>query len=226
MPGVVKLHLGCGQRYLHGYVNIDFPDSEHTVQAGLRADQHADITLISYPAASIDEIRLHHVFEHFDRPMALALLCRWRDWLKIGGLLRIETPDALACSKVLASPLCTFDKKQQVIRHMFGSHEAAWAVHRDGWYVQKFQLTLTTLGFNGLRFRKNHWGSLKNIEVWATKSAEGISAPEYCRRVKRLLTLSTVRVKTRHPGVPEGSELELLDVWMNLWEQAYERCAD
>ena len=29
---MTRLHLGCGTRYLDGYVNIDYPPSEHTVR--------------------------------------------------------------------------------------------------------------------------------------------------------------------------------------------------
>ena len=79
-----KLHLGCGQRYLEGYVNIDFPAAEHTVQEQSVADRHADLLCLSYPAGSIDEIRLHHVFEHFDRHTACALMASWQSWLKVG----------------------------------------------------------------------------------------------------------------------------------------------
>src|SRR5512139_881733 len=102
---MTKLHLGCGTRYLDGYVNIDHPPSEHTVQHALVADRYADINDLHYPAGEIDEVRLHHVFEHFPRQIALALLCRWTDWLKPGGLLRIETPDAMASAWALISPL-------------------------------------------------------------------------------------------------------------------------
>lgn len=101
---MTKLHLGCGRRYLEGYINIDYPLGEQTVQTDLVADKYEDITRLSYPTDSIDEIRLHHVFEHFTRTDALALLCRWREWLKPGGLLRIETPDARAGCKLIASP--------------------------------------------------------------------------------------------------------------------------
>ena len=61
----MKLHLGCGQQYFEGYRNIDFPLTQHTVQTKSVADEHADLTSLRYPAGSIDEIRLHHVFEHF-----------------------------------------------------------------------------------------------------------------------------------------------------------------
>src|SRR5712691_2949381 len=130
----MKLHLGCGHYYLEGYVNVDYPPADHSVQKTLRADLFRDLTTLSYPRGTVEEIRLHHVFEHFSRPVALALLCRWRDWLAPGGKLRIETPDLKASAWLLVSPFVCYEDKQEVIRHLFGSHEAHWAVHWDGWY--------------------------------------------------------------------------------------------
>ena len=128
----MKLHLGCGQYYLEGYVNVDYPASEHQVQKSLRADLFRDLSTLTYPGASVEEVRLHHVFEHFSRPVALALLCRWRDWLVPGGTLRIETPDLMASARLLVWPWVKYEKKQEVIRHLFGSHEAHWAIRTDG----------------------------------------------------------------------------------------------
>ncbi len=217
----MKLHLGCGRRYLEGYVNIDFPVTEQSVQTDLKADIYKDITLLSYPPYSIGEIRLHHVFEHFPRPIALALLCRWRDWLKMGGLLRIETPDATASFKLLTSPFNSFNVKQQVMRHLFGSHEAGWAVHWDGWYKKRLEITLNTLGFGNLQFKKNKWGNLRNIEVFAVKTGQHLGLPDYTPLVKGLLMMSTIRVHTQDRNVAEGSEAEMLEVWLKMWNEAY-----
>ena len=89
----MKLHLGCGQRYLDGYTNIDFPSTEHTVQTVSVADEFHNLFELLYKQKTIDEIRLHHVFEHFDRATACAFMVGWNSWLKIGGNLRIEVPD-------------------------------------------------------------------------------------------------------------------------------------
>jgi hypothetical protein len=220
---IVKLHLGCGRHYFPGYLNIDYPPSEQTVQSDLVADQFDDITKLSYPKSSVREIRLHHVFEHFSRSVALALLCRWRDWLEPGGLLRIETPDVMASVKLLTSPFYSFDNKQQVMRHLFGSHEARWAFHCDGWYKDKFSMTLTKLGFHKLAFASNKWGMLRNIEVCAYKTENDFTY-DYLRGVVReLLTYSTIRVSCSDKRSLKGSELKMLNVWIDMWEEAY-RC--
>jgi predicted SAM-dependent methyltransferase len=216
----MKLHLGCGQRYLDGYVNIDYPPEKHTVME-FKVDEYADITKLSYPHESIDEIRLHHVFEHFSRPVALALLCRWRDWLKVGGILRIETPDLMKSVFMLANPLLSFDTKQQVVRHLFGSHEADWAVHWDGWYEEKYRRYFGNLGFDRLTINRKVWGPLRNIEVIGYKGSKKMTYSQYKKIARELLTLSTVRVKTKDPNVPEGSEILTLAVWEKQWNSYY-----
>lgn len=216
----MKLHLGCGKTYLSGYVNVDYPPTEHAVEADIRADLYADIKTLSYPPSSIEEIRLHHVFEHFTRPVALALLCRWRDFLKPGGLLRIETPDAEANFRAFLSPFLGFAEKQPILRHLFGSHEAHWAVHCDAWYKKKFEVTLTALGFDRLKFTKTRYGRLRNIEVYAWKSAQNLGPEEYFAIVNNLLDMSTVRVCT---NLPENldSEPKLLKAWLDIWQDTY-----
>ena len=89
----MKPHLGCGERYINGYINIDFPSESRTVMDTSKADIHTNILELNYSLESIDEIRLHHVFEHFTRPVASALIAGWYSWLKPGGKMHIEVPD-------------------------------------------------------------------------------------------------------------------------------------
>jgi len=69
----MKLHLGCGQRYFEGYLNIYFPSSCYTMHDKSFTDQRVDILALRYPLGSIDEVRLHHVFEHSPNPILLLL---------------------------------------------------------------------------------------------------------------------------------------------------------
>lgn len=206
-----KLHLGCGQIYLKGYINIDYPKINQNVQK-VKADHYKDITKLNFSKNSIDEIRLHHVFEHFDRPTALALLCCWREWLKPNGLLHIETPDAMASYKILVSPKLNYSNKQQVIRHLHGSHEAKWAIHKDGWYKEKYLYTLKKLGYENIQFRYNKWGHLRNIEVFAYRSNKNMTFLKYQKLSKEILVDSTIRVAG-------GAENKLLKHWLKVWDK-------
>lgn len=141
----MKLHLGCGEKYLDGYINIDYPPSKHSV-IKVRADVYHDVRTLSYPEHSIDEIRSHHLFEHFLRADAIALLMRWRRWLKPGGKLMIETPDFLSCAALYANAV-TQKRRMEIGRHMMGSEEAGWAIHYDFWDAPKFKYVFRACGF-------------------------------------------------------------------------------
>jgi hypothetical protein len=181
-----------------------------------------DLTTLNYPAKSIEEIRLHHVFEHFPRPVALALLCRWRDWLVPSGRLRVETPDLKASARLLVSRFTSYDEKQEVIRHIFGSHEADWAVHWDGWYAERFERTLGRLGYDIESIETSKWERLRNVEVIARKGTAAFRIGDYRAAAAELLRLSTIksRVGNRSSGL-STSEDEMLAVWMSMWERTY-----
>ena len=141
----MRLHLGCGERRLAGYHNVDFAGDNHTV-LNPAADEFADITALHYPAASVEEIRLHHVFEHFSRADSVALLLVWQSWLQPGGTVRIEVPDFAASARA-ALGLMTGRRRQAVaIRHIFGSQEAGWADHKTGYTAATLRDLLSRCG--------------------------------------------------------------------------------
>ena len=216
---MLKLHLGCGRKYLEGYINIDYDTSSHTVQDNLVADRYCDIVGLEYSSNEVDEIRLHHVFEHFSRPVALALLCRWRDWLTPRGMLRIETPDLMRAARRLSWPFVSYTERQQIVRHLFGSHEANWAAHWDGWYKGRFERVLEALGFRDLKFAFTRWGALHNIEVHAKRGAQDFSFDGYKTVVTALLSDSLIRKVEM--GKIGQSEKMLLQVWIDEWESTY-----
>ena len=95
----LRLHLGCAAEHLDGYLNLDYSPAHYNVMQ-VRADAYADILRLQFPPESVDEIRLHHGFEQFNRVTALAMLIRWHRWLKAGGLLHLETSDLIGCAKL------------------------------------------------------------------------------------------------------------------------------
>lgn len=168
--GNLRLHLGCGEKIFKGYINIDFPQKQHNILK-VKADFSVDIRDLSFPPECIDEIRLHHVFEHFGRVEALSLLIKWHSWLKIGGLLRIETPDIIGSAKTLISK-APWDIKMATIRHLAGDQTAPWGYHVDHWSEDRFRHTLENLGFTPITTISCSWKHkpfLSNVEVFATK---------------------------------------------------------
>jgi hypothetical protein len=167
----LRLHLGCGEQRFEGYVNVDYPADRHNVMT-VRPDLEADLVELSFPDDSVDEIRLHHVFEHFSRVVALGLLIRWRQWLKAGGLLVIETPDFLATA--LAAAQTAGADRMAFVRHLEGDQAMAWAYHVGQWYPERFERTLSALGYGAIAIEETsterwHRIGLRNVTASARK---------------------------------------------------------
>lgn len=167
----LRLHLGCGEQRFDAYVNIDYPPAHHNVM-NVQPDAYANILKLDFPANSIDEVRLHHVFEHFNRVTALAMLIRWHVWLKEGGQLRIETPDLLGSAKTLTSWRSTWKMKMAAARHLAGDQAASWGYHLDHWFPERYERTLRRLGFEKIKVRASKWKHephLANVEATGIK---------------------------------------------------------
>lgn len=212
----MKLHLGCGQIYLEGYVNIDYPLSEHSVQEKSVADEFADLTALKYAPESIDEVRLHHVYEHFPRTVAVALLASWHSWLKKGGRVHIEVPDFAATANLALDSSLTDRDRKAAIRHIFGSNEAAWAVHYDGWTEERLKELFRIFGFKTERVERNSYLATRNIEV-ITRKIKKTSPKQRLRQVARdYLRQFTVN--------DSDFETRLLDIWMDDFNQQLDKC--
>lgn len=188
----VRLHLGCGEQYLEDYTNIDYPGTEHSVM-NVKADEYADITILQYAPNSVDEIRLHHVFEHFQRTTALGLLIRWHEWLKPGGKLVIETPDLEGSAKIFLSNQ-PWEIKAATVRHLAGDHSDKWAIHVDHWSSERFQHTLKALGFADVQTTASNWAHppyLANVTAVATKG-KNLTRDELLLAADSILWESTV----------------------------------
>lgn len=209
MEEPLKLHLGCGERYLDGYRNIDFPPSEHAVQTQTRVDEYADIRELAYPYASVAEVRLHHVFEHFSRPVALALLSAWNAWLEPGGALRIEVPDFDRTARRVLRPFASEERRGVALRHIFGSQEAAWAFHLEGWSGKRLEKTAEAFGFSVLERRKSRYKGTYNVDLSFRRTAELTVAEARSAARERL---------SKYLVDASSTEMRILAVWMTAYE--------
>jgi hypothetical protein len=211
----MKLHLGCGQKRLDGYVNIDFPASEHTVQTERVADLYADLTGLRYPLGSLSEVRLHHVFEHFPRPRAMALAAAWASWLEPGGLLWIEVPDFERAARRSLAWWRSRRERRTALRHLHGSHEASWAVHWEGWTPSSLRQLLGGSGFGRVEVERTSWGPLDNLTVKAIRNG----AP-----ANRSVCESAVATLLEDYLVDASAiERRLHGVWMDAWREQADR---
>jgi predicted SAM-dependent methyltransferase len=90
----VRLHIGCGEKYIPGFVHIDvrkFPHIDHVASAE---------KLTMFADDSVDLIYCAHILEHFPRAKTSEVLAEWRRVLRPGGTLRLAVPDFEALSEV------------------------------------------------------------------------------------------------------------------------------
>ena len=89
--GRIKLHLGCGNVHLPGFVNVD-------INPGEAVDLVCDIRQLPYEANSVQEIYACAVIEHFGRREWESVLAHWVSLLSKGGIIRISTTDFESCA--------------------------------------------------------------------------------------------------------------------------------
>jgi hypothetical protein len=212
-PAEAHVHLGCGDVRLPGYLNVDLPPAQGVASGTSRPDVEADVLSVACPARSLAEVRLHHLFEHFDRATALALLLRWYGWLRPGGYVTIETPDFEACVDGFAGR--TPQQQSVILRHVFGSQEAPWAEHLDGWSPRRFREVLGELGFVGVqtsRTDSDELGLLANVVAVAHRPQDGGLAPS--EQHERALALLRRSMNGENP-----TEEKLFERWRARFEE-------
>jgi len=134
----MKLHLGCGRRYIPGFVHIDVVDHPHV-------DHVSSIDNLSFlQDGSVDLIYNCHVLEHFKRREVARVLAEWYRVLAPGGRLRISVPDFAA--------LCEIYNRTQdlglVIGPIFGRQDYLYNIHYNLFDFDTLKNLLERVGFS------------------------------------------------------------------------------
>jgi len=118
----LKLNLGCGDKILPGYVNVDVVEA----RAGMKPDVICDLhDLVPFADASAEEILSVHVVEHFWRWEIRDVLKEWVRVLKPGGRMVVECPNLeSACRTFLENP-------QQNAREDQAGQRTMWVFYGD-----------------------------------------------------------------------------------------------
>lgn len=152
-PPTTRLNLGCGDKILEGYVNIDAAPSRR----GLKPDLICDLRAITLPANHADEVLSVHVIEHFWRWEALDVLREWLRVLRPGGTMILECPNLIAaCEALLRDPVAGSQPDQRGQRTMWVFYgDPAWQdplmVHRWGYTPESLAALMREAGLINVR---------------------------------------------------------------------------
>ena len=134
----IKLHLGCFDRKIYGYINID-------VRQDVKPDVVDDVFELSkFEKESIDVIYVCHVLEHATREASKKALTRWNELLKPNGVLRVAVPDLAAIFEYYNET-----KDLKAISHLlYGSQRHPYDLHYTGWDEETLTKDLLEAGFS------------------------------------------------------------------------------
>lgn len=149
--GVTKLNLGCGDKPLEGFINVDLFE-----QACV--DEVFSLDEIPYADHSVDEIVSVHSLEHIPRPRAEQAIKEWARVLKKGGKLSLKVPDLEECCRMFVEKP---DEQESWYQHtLYGVqdfrdvHDAPFKdkvnygqIHYTGFTKARLKKLLTEAGF-------------------------------------------------------------------------------
>jgi len=141
MTDVVKLNLGCYDKKIPNFVNVD-------IRPETGCDVIDDIfKLEKFEKSSADLIYACHSLEHADYEEAEAALRRWFDVLRPGGTLRLAVPDMEAHFAHYY-----YHRDLRLLHSTFwGSQRHSYDYHKNGWDFKKLEEDLSAVGFANIR---------------------------------------------------------------------------
>ena len=133
----MKLHLGCGKRFIPGFVHVDIVNYDHIDY--LTSIDRLDV----FQDNSVELIYNCHVLEHFHRSKVGKVLKEWYRVLKPGGILRTSVPDFEALCELY------MNKKDLslVIGPLIGRQNYLYNIHYNIFDYSSLKKELLTAGF-------------------------------------------------------------------------------
>lgn len=149
----MKLHLGCGKRYIPGFVHVDAVDYPHV-------DHVTTIDNLSFiPDDSIELIYNCHVLEHFKRRDVGRVLSEWFRVLRPGGVLRVSVPDFASLCEVYQRE----NNLAQVIGALFGRQDYLYNIHYNVFDFSSLSTDLDAAGFTNIK--RYNWRETEHADV-------------------------------------------------------------
>lgn len=143
-----KIHLGCGEKRLPGFINIDARETPCV-------DMVCDIHNLPFPANSIETIYMCHSLEHLFMHDVQLILSMLFNMLIPSGLLYISVPDFSILSSLYLSgrvPLAS------IVRAVHGGQEYPGNTHYMSYDFDLLSVLLRRSGFSTIsRYLPEHF---------------------------------------------------------------------
>jgi hypothetical protein len=162
----MKVNLGCADRYVDGWVNVDWAGSPH------RKDVELDLALdlMPWPAYTVTDVYAGHVLEHIEYDKIALTLRDVRDCMVAGGRIMVVGPDCNKARQLEAMGLFdhSWGSLNDVIDgdHRWPGTEHKWEcttplvvelLHDAGWYE------ITDVGIEHV---SNFWPVVDRVQRW------------------------------------------------------------
>ena len=151
----MKLHLGCGKRFIEGFIHVDLQKLPHI-------DYHTSVDDLNFAADnSVDLIYVSHVLEHFGRHEYKNVLKEWYRVLKPSGILRVSVPDFDAVVKY-------YTEKEANLHRLLGFLVGGQKIGEHDYHHMVFnqkilQEALEETGFTNVR--KYNWRETEHSHI-------------------------------------------------------------
>lgn len=150
----LRLNLGCGDKIIPEYVNVDVVESRKGQKPDVLCDLHH---LAPFADNSVDEILSVHVVEHFWRWEVRDILKEWVRVLKPGGRMILECPNLeSACRHFLENTELHSREDQNGQRSMWVFYgDPAWKdpymIHRWGYTPDSLATLMKEAGLSDIK---------------------------------------------------------------------------
>ncbi|MDB0032797.1 methyltransferase domain-containing protein [Amylibacter sp.] len=153
--GSKSVHLGCGNKYLTGWINVDILDD-------LECDIYDELNEIEFNEGVIDRVYACHVLEHLHEESVKALIQKIYKWLMPNGKIYIAVPDFDSIHKWYAQTKSLSDIRGLIL----GGGKDDYDIHKSIYNFEKMSAFLKDAGFESVQ--KYEWRDFdvgrKNID--------------------------------------------------------------
>lgn len=154
-----KLHLGCGNKLLRGFVNIDKSVPHDLVSDGFSSLKGNVEDLRGFESDTVDLIYASHVLEHIPRARTFRTLLEWNRVLVPGGVLRVAVP----CWEATVEVYRKTGDYENLLNWIYGGAEVETNVHFRQFTFSGLKALLIEAGFK--RVTRYDWRQTEHAEV-------------------------------------------------------------